>query len=132
MHPFFFPWYFNPTLLFYKWQISCQAFMITGLFFFNDNEIILLILLILTFRSSCSSVILFVVFTEPLTYLWSAKLKIFVKVLTAGLCISKRSFCGNSTTIECCHFYIAACMCISFWEYHPSWELYVIHLLFFP
>lgn len=101
-------------------------------FFFNVNKIILLILLILTFRSSCSSFIFFVVFIEPLTCLWRAKLKIFVKVLTAGPSISKRSFFGNSTTVEYCHFYIGVCMYISFWDYYPSWELYVIHLLFFP
>lgn len=89
-------------------------------------------MLILTFRSSCSSFIFFVVFIEPLTCLWRAKLKMFVKVLTAGLSISKRSFCGNSTTVEYCHFYTEVCMYISFWDYCPSWELYVIHLLFFP
>lgn len=100
--------------------------------FFNVNKIILLILLILTFRSSYSSFIFFVVFIEPLTCLWRAKLKIFVKVLTAGPSISKRSFFWNSTTVEYCHFSIGVCMYISFWDYYPSWELYVIHLLFFP
>lgn len=128
---FFFPLIFESHLVFLQVTDFLSSFYGYS-FFFHDNEIILLILLILTFRSSCSSFIFFVVFIEPLTCLWRAKLKIFVKVLTGGLSISKRSFCGNSTTIEYCHFYTGVCMYISFWDYCPSWELYIIHLLFFP
>lgn len=117
------PWYLNPTLLFYEWQISCQAFTWLQLFF-NVNKIILLILAILTFRSSCSSFIFFVVFIEPLTCLWRAKLKIFVKVLTAGPSISKRSFweLHNRWILSPLYWGLHVYF---FLRLHPSWELYV-------